>query len=154
MTSRGRVCTCHECPVHGASASRHYFIGREAEVYKAVEDGRLQIDEQGRVWRGTKRAEYSKGRYLRLTLRAGGRKIVSTLAHRLVWLHFFGAIPQGMQVNHLNGIGTDNRPGNLSLVTPTGNANHAYHNLGQRRLTPEDQERGRETRRRQRGEGG
>ena len=41
--------------------------------------------------------------------------------HRLVWLAFNGAIPENMQVNHINEIKTDNRLSNLNLMTPKEN---------------------------------
>ena len=48
-------------------------------MYEAVKDGRLRIDEGGRIWRGGRRAEREKGTNLRITLRVGGR-LVNTLA--------------------------------------------------------------------------
>lgn len=43
--------------------------------------------------------------------------------HRLVWLAFNGQIPEGLQVNHINEIKTDNRLENLNLMTPKENTN-------------------------------
>lgn len=40
---------------------------------------------------------------------------------RLVWTTFNGPIPEGMQVNHINEIRTDNRLENLNLMTPSQN---------------------------------
>lgn len=51
------------------------------------------------------------------------------MAHRLVWHYFFGPIPDGMCINHKNGIKDDNRPGNLEIVTYSENIKHA-HRLG------------------------
>lgn len=45
------------------------------------------------------------------------------LVHKLVWETFVGDIPEGMQVNHINEIKTDNRLGNLNLMTPKENVN-------------------------------
>lgn len=43
--------------------------------------------------------------------------------HRLEYEAFYGRIPQGMQVNHINEIKSDNRLENLNLMTPKENTN-------------------------------
>lgn len=48
--------------------------------------------------------------------------------HRLVYEAFYGIIPQGMQVNHINEIKSDNRLENLNLMTPKENANWGTRN--------------------------
>lgn len=48
------------------------------------------------------------------------------MAHRLIWESVHGPIPDGLQINHINGIKTDNRIANLELVTPRENSLHAY----------------------------
>ena len=50
----------------------------------------------------------------------------SCLVHRMVYETFCGAIPDGYQINHINGIKTDNRIENLEVVTPKENIHHAY----------------------------
>lgn len=47
-------------------------------------------------------------------------------AHRMIWEHVHGAIPEGMEINHKNGVKWDNRISNLELVTPSENCLHAY----------------------------
>ena len=42
-------------------------------------------------------------------------------AHRLAWMHFHGEIPDGMQIDHINGVRDDNRIDNLRVVTPSQN---------------------------------
>jgi hypothetical protein len=42
-------------------------------------------------------------------------------AHRLAWLYVYGEWPE-LIVDHINGVGADNRIANLRLVTFTGNA--------------------------------
>lgn len=42
-------------------------------------------------------------------------------AHRLAWIIANGPIPDGMQIDHVNGDGTDNRLVNLRLTTPSEN---------------------------------
>ena len=44
--------------------------------------------------------------------------------HRLVYEAFNGSIPEGLQVNHINEVKTDNRLSNLNLMTPKENINY------------------------------
>ena len=53
-------------------------------------------------------------------------KAIHILAHRLIWMAAYGPIPVGMQINHINGVKTDNRLCNLELVTPAQNVHHAF----------------------------
>ena len=46
------------------------------------------------------------------------------LVHRLVYEAFNGQIPEGLQVNHINEVKTDNRLSNLNLMTPKENINY------------------------------
>ena len=47
------------------------------------------------------------------------------LRHRVIWYYFNGEIPEGMQIDHINGNKTDNRLENLRAVNPYNNT----HNL-------------------------
>lgn len=138
-------CTCVVCPVHhGLQAPPARAV---EQVYRAVLDGRLEIDNEGRVWRAHKRAEITYGKYLRVRASVDN-KLRNTLAHRLVWRHFSGrSIPTGFQINHINGDGCDNRPQNLELVTPSENGRHRYNILGRGQLTPDARQRGNQTQR-------
>lgn len=42
-------------------------------------------------------------------------------AHRLIWIYVNGQIPDGLQVDHINGVRSDNRLANLRLVTNAEN---------------------------------
>ena len=132
-------CTCGTCPVHPGSAAPP--VGQEAKVYQAVLDGRLLIDNSGRILRGSQRAEHRKGSHWRVTVRVQG-VLTNTLAHRLVWFHFCGPIPAGLQVNHIDGNGLNNMPENLELTTPAKNSYHRYHTLRRRNLTQEGRAKG------------
>lgn len=48
------------------------------------------------------------------------------MAHRMIWESVYGPIPEGLQINHINGDKTDNRLENLDLVTQSENILHAY----------------------------
>lgn len=63
--------------------------------------------------------------YLRLSLCKDGRREMVSV-HRVVCRAFHGEAPDGMHVNHKNGIKTDNRAENLEWVTPSENVLHSY----------------------------
>ena len=44
--------------------------------------------------------------------------------HRLIWEEAYGPIPSGMQIDHINGIRTDNRLENLRLATNQQNSSN------------------------------
>lgn len=46
--------------------------------------------------------------------------------HRMVFEAFVGEIPKGMQVNHIDGVKTNNHISNLEVCTPAENTQHAY----------------------------
>jgi NTP pyrophosphatase (non-canonical NTP hydrolase) len=52
-------------------------------------------------------------------------KIECTMAHRLVWRVLRGPIPQGLSINHKDGVKTNNHPDNLELATNHMQAMHA-----------------------------
>ena len=56
-----------------------------------------------------------------------GRQYIKIVS-RLVYEAFKGPIPEGMQVNHINEVKTDNRLGNLNLMTPKENVNWGTRN--------------------------
>lgn len=56
----------------------------------------------------------------------------SVFVHRLVATAFISDIPEGMVINHKNGIKTDNRVENLEIVTPRENVIHAIEVLGKK----------------------
>jgi hypothetical protein len=54
------------------------------------------------------------------------------LAHRLIWETLIGKIPHGKDINHINGIRSDNRPENLEVCTRSENMIHKFKVLGYR----------------------
>ena len=62
---------------------------------------------------------------LKLRDRASGAR-VDVKVHRLVAAAFIGPCPAGLDVNHINGVKTDNRAANLEYVTRSENLLHAW----------------------------
>lgn len=84
----------------------------------------------GRLQHKANRRRVKAGTYTDSTRRADGyRQVALRLdgkqyqlkAHRVAWILAHGAIPHGMQIDHINGIRDDNRLCNLRLVTQREN---------------------------------
>lgn len=71
----------------------------------------------------------STGKYGSYWLALTGKDQQKVLAHRLIWESFNRPIPDKMQINHINGVKTDNRLINLEAVTVKANAWHRHHVL-------------------------
>ena len=100
-----------------------------------------------------KKGRYRKERMLILTTNADGYKKTSIqkngknlarYVHRLVYEAFIQPIPEGYEINHLNGVRDDNRPQNLDAVTHAENVKYSkdvlnanYATYGNARMTDE-----------------
>jgi hypothetical protein len=51
-------------------------------------------------------------------------------AHRLIWEFHFGAIPKGYELDHINGVRSDNRLSNLRLATRIQNLHNSPMRVG------------------------
>jgi hypothetical protein len=115
----------------------------ERRLIALVESGEWEIDSEGRIWRlmlrhglkdgssslikvSRRRAEKSlPSGYLTVRALIDGVR-VHGMAHRVVWQHFRGDIPDAYEINHDNGIKGDNRPDNLLCGTASENVMHAH----------------------------
>ena len=99
------------------------------DLYDITRDGVVTRKKTGRVIAANKDA---KG-YLRLRITVpwsqhpDGRKTYKL--HRLVAMVYLPDYSPDLQVNHKNGVKTDNRAENLEMVTSSENAAHAWRNL-------------------------
>lgn len=73
-----------------------------------------------------------KDGYVTVTLTMHG-KMYSRRVHRLVYAAFYGTIPNGMLINHKDGVPSNNHVDNLELMTNGENVRHAFDVLGRRR---------------------
>jgi HNH endonuclease/NUMOD4 motif len=91
-------------------------------------EGHYQVSDQGRVRslkRGKVMAQMKNRRgYLQINLYWEGRA-KNYLVHRLVAQAFLGRIPLAWQVNHKDGVKTNNKLDNLEVVTAEANRAHA-----------------------------
>jgi len=73
-----------------------------------------------------KEAKHEKG-YLHIRLYKNGKQF-SFRSHRVVYETFIGKIEEGLEINHINGIKTDNNLSNLEKCTRQENMDHAVLN--------------------------
>lgn len=87
--------------------------------YVFYKDGRIY----SKYWKKFLKGYINKYGYVTVDLRCIDGKQRIFRWHRVIWTFFNGTIPDGMQVNHINEVKTDNRLVNLNLMTPKENSN-------------------------------
>jgi hypothetical protein len=100
----------------------HYVISDAGKC------ARIKTRGGGQTWRLLKPAITKIG-YVRYAL-CIDNSVRHLSAHRLVWQTFVGPIPDNLQMNHKNGVKTDNRLANLEVVTCSENNYHRFGVLG------------------------
>jgi hypothetical protein len=100
-----------------------------------------QVSDRGRVRRIAGGMGACLGRILRRRDNGVGYRFVTLYkegkprhrtVHSLVTEAFLGPRPDGLEVNHKNGVRRDNRLGNLEYVTRSENMRHAFDVLGRK----------------------
>lgn len=103
-------------PGYGASA--------DGRIWSSWKWGRKEI---GPTWREMTQRRKRGTRYQQVNI-GPYKGQICTGVHRLVAAAFFGPIPEGMEVNHLDGNPENNTPLNLEIVTRLQNEVHALAN--------------------------
>lgn len=96
-------------------------------AYQVTDDGQV-IGRHGRPL-----SPHRVGPYLRVTLSPDGGRAArqhKSMVHRLVAAAFLGPLPDGHQVNHIDGDPSNNTVENLEYVTPSANTRHSIDVLG------------------------
>lgn len=107
------------------------------EIWKDIPgyEGLYQVSNQGRVKSFPRNGTRNEERILKTTPGAYGYHRVglyknnnpkTVKVHAIVALAFIGKRPDGMTINHKNGIKSDNRPDNLEYCTIKENLQHAH----------------------------
>ena len=92
------------------------------KFFKCTKDGQIQNLKTKNLLRGS----LNGSGYPTTGLSLSGRKIKICLSvHQAIWIFFKGEIPNGYEINHKDGIKTNNNLGNLELVTRSENNKHA-----------------------------
>lgn len=101
-------------------------IGGYEELYEVSDIGRVRrIAPYRQFVAGRIKAQYVNRGYPVVCL-SNKNTVKTPLVHGLVAAAFIGPKPPGLEVNHKNGIKTDNRTENLEYVTRSENQLHAY----------------------------
>ncbi len=107
------------------------------ETWKSISGtrGRYLVSNLGRFksfhprWKGPRILSLGmKGKYPGIDIYYGKNIRESRHAHRVVWETFFGPIPSGTQINHIDGNKENYSLGNLECVSASENCLHAYKN--------------------------
>lgn len=88
-----------------------------------AETGRLlwRVSRSSRAKVGAEAGGLHRSGYVRLTV--DGREV---MAHRVIWEMHYGAIPDGSEIDHINGVRDDNRLSNLRAVSRAINAQNKH----------------------------
>lgn len=110
-------------------------MNRDYKPIKGYED-RYAINIYGEVItlsnKRHRKPQLINGGYYQLALYKN-RKVKFYLIHRLVYETFKGEIPEGLEINHIDGNKSNNHLSNLEMVTAHENMLHAVHVLGRHR---------------------
>lgn len=102
----------------------YYSCKKSGKVFSFLSKGPIELSGGGRPTEMSGTPD--KDGYVRVYTRfCKDSKPLNSSKHRLIWIYFNGKIPDGMQINHKNGIKTDNRLCNLEVVTPYENIKHS-----------------------------
>lgn len=97
-------------------------LGVIRSVDRVVQAANRQLKQKSKV---LKYALDAKG-YPRVALSKPGETLKTFTIHRLIALTFMGPRPEGNQINHINGVKTDNSTSNLEYCTQSENALHSF----------------------------
>lgn len=105
--------------------SEQFFINK-------TNDGTLTITTNGHIYNNKTNnrvgTSIKNRRYYSYSMLEDGKgsRLHNILIHRLIWLFFYGDIPNNMEINHIDGNKTNNSLVNLEVVTRSENIQHSF----------------------------
>lgn len=108
----------------------------EERFYQFVTMGLFEIKDNGEVWRIARRDTSGKANIIKLTPKRVGRilqdgywglsskigsKTLNVRIHRLVYFRFYGSIPDGFVIDHIDHNPLNNHPSNLQAISYSEN---------------------------------
>ncbi len=103
----------------------------DQEIRDLISSGRLRVwEEEGLVFAPQSNTPWNpvgamtKKGYLRICISVRGKQR-HVMAHRVVYVSAFGPLPDGWEVDHMNGTKRDNRLSNLEAVSGAENMRRA-----------------------------
>ena len=88
--------------------------------YEITEDGVIRYKKNGKIcpdYGDGKTKEGSKRGYRKIKIYPDNEKVRKVFSvHRLLWMAFMGEIPEGYEVDHINGKRDDNRLDNIRVI--------------------------------------
>ena len=125
----------------------------ESIVVNLIQKGILQLDKDGEIWRQYKIRSHdkqlikikkrkighiSKHGYKEISVIRNGKKHTFR-AHRINWIYHYGRIPEGKEINHIDGDKANNCIENLEVISHSENCIHGFkHNLRVIKLTRDE----------------
>lgn len=142
MTRDAYIAACVDAAVVTPSVVRSGWAAetarRDAHILKCLESGKNRVDGDGVIWNMKPRnvtparppqrlrTRSSRSGYLMCAMRFPGGSNESVFVHRVVAIAHLGPPPTSItEVNHKNGIKSDNHPDNLEWMTSSDNKQHA-----------------------------
>ena len=113
--------------------------GSEIYITECVNNGILRVDGDGNIWRLKTRTRTGRLRDIH-PIRADKKSVCGyrfvrcgrkyrAYVHRIVWRINRGPIPEGKEINHLDGNKGNNKLSNLEVVSKGENIKHSYNYL-------------------------
>lgn len=98
------------------------MTAKDRMIQKFLLEGILTVDPiKGKVYgRYDLVGSVTKAGYLRSSVRYANRRYFFMI-HRVIWISQNGTVPDGLQLDHINGVKLENGIANLELVTDKEN---------------------------------